>query len=306
MPVHNQKPIARWDSARDAWIPEAEHHTLQIFEPLGAYSETFMTSGSMRNGVVYELPKSVPHTAGFEFSCSPPGEKKLPTPRSNEANGIGEHGTGGADLRTTVALLPTPRSADHTHSMDAPAARKHVEDGNGALAETLGYHLLPIPKAGDADFGMPRTSGRPPEKSTHLATRLAYTSPNAMLPTPRATRGGSATEMAYGFGGERSDERRSQGVVELPESASWGPYGAAIARWEQVLGRPAPDPTEEGPKGGRRLSALFVEWMMGLPQGWVTDSALGLSRTQQLKMLGNGVVTRQALEALRQMTEVAG
>ncbi|WP_461638685.1 hypothetical protein [Leucobacter sp. BZR 635] len=123
----------------------------------------------------------------------------------------------------------------------------------------------------------------------------------ALLPTPRATRGGSNTEIAYGFGGERSDDYREQGSVELPENADWGPYAAAIERWETVLGRPAPDPTEVGPKGGRRLSAIFVEWLMGLPQGWVTDPMLGLSRTQQLKMLGNGVVTQQAVTALGSM-----
>jgi DNA (cytosine-5)-methyltransferase 1 len=37
--------------------------------------------------------------------------------------------------------------------------------------------------------------------------------------------------------------------------------------------------------------------MMGLPQGWVTDVP-GLSRTQQLKALGNGVVPQQAALAL--------
>ena len=45
-----------------------------------------------------------------------------------------------------------------------------------------------------------------------------------------------------------------------------------------------------------KLNAIFVEYMMGLPTGWVTD--LPLSRTQQLKMLGNGVVPQQAYHAL--------
>ena len=45
-----------------------------------------------------------------------------------------------------------------------------------------------------------------------------------------------------------------------------------------------------------RLNAEFVEYMMGLPKGWVTDT--GLSRSQQLKMLGNGVVPQQAYHAL--------
>lgn len=45
-----------------------------------------------------------------------------------------------------------------------------------------------------------------------------------------------------------------------------------------------------------KLNAKFVEYMMGLNPGWVTD--LPLSRTQQLKMLGNGVVPQQAYYAL--------
>lgn len=45
-----------------------------------------------------------------------------------------------------------------------------------------------------------------------------------------------------------------------------------------------------------KLNPKFVEYMMGLPIGWVTD--IGLSRTQQLKMLGNGVVPQQAYYAL--------
>jgi len=45
-----------------------------------------------------------------------------------------------------------------------------------------------------------------------------------------------------------------------------------------------------------KLNPIFVEYMMGLPKGWVTET--GLSRAQQLKMLGNGVVPQQAELAL--------
>ena len=40
---------------------------------------------------------------------------------------------------------------------------------------------------------------------------------------------------------------------------------------------------------------------MGWPLGWVTASVIGLSRAEQLKACGNGVVTRQAIAALRIM-----
>ena len=76
----------------------------------------------------------------------------------------------------------------------------------------------------------------------------------------------------------------------------WGPYARAVLRWAQVLGTLPPHPVEPG-KTGMRLSPAFVEWMMGLPAGWVTDVP-GLSRNAQLKALGNGVVPQQAALAL--------
>lgn len=75
-------------------------------------------------------------------------------------------------------------------------------------------------------------------------------------------------------------------------SARFGSYAAAIARWEPIVGRPAPEPTD----GKRRLNPKFVEWMMGLPDGWVTD--IVSSRTHSLRILGNGVVPQQAAYAL--------
>jgi DNA (cytosine-5)-methyltransferase 1 len=41
--------------------------------------------------------------------------------------------------------------------------------------------------------------------------------------------------------------------------------------------------------------------MMGLPDGWVTGAAIGISRNEQLKACGNGVVPQQAMAALRDM-----
>jgi len=49
------------------------------------------------------------------------------------------------------------------------------------------------------------------------------------------------------------------------------------------------------------LSARFVEWLMGLTEGWVTGS--GISRGAQLHALGNGVVPQQAAAALRLLIE---
>lgn len=79
-------------------------------------------------------------------------------------------------------------------------------------------------------------------------------------------------------------------------AVDWAGYGPAIERWERELGRPAPVPTVLGRRGGPQLNPRFVEFLMGLPAGHVTDVP-GLSRNQQLKLLGNGVLPQQAAYA---------
>jgi hypothetical protein len=81
-------------------------------------------------------------------------------------------------------------------------------------------------------------------------------------------------------------------------ATNWGKFEAAIRRWEETLGRPAPAPTKpDGKDGAHRLSADFTEWMMGVPAGWIVD--VGLTRNESLKACGNGVVPQQAELALR-------
>jgi len=106
--------------------------------------------------------------------------------------------------------------------------------------------------------------------------------------------------------GDGWDEGRPEpaGLVWGPDAAlgggpDWGPYGPAVRRWERATGRDAPAPTEPGRTGQPRLSPRFVEWLMGLQEGHVTASEIGLTRNQQLHALGNGVVPQQGAAALR-------
>lgn len=118
---------------------------------------------------------------------------------------------------------------------------------------------------------------------------------------------GSASPAAHTVGGGRDGRSRDQIRREIERVAAarsresavrWGQYAPAIERWSAVLGRPAPAPTELSARGTHRLSPRFVEWMMGLPAGHVTDVP-GISRNDQLKALGNGVVKIQAATAIR-------
>lgn len=85
--------------------------------------------------------------------------------------------------------------------------------------------------------------------------------------------------------------------LDRAPAAEWGGYAPAIRRWEHILGRPAPEPTVVGARSGRVLNPALTEWMMGLPQGWIT-SVPGVSRNAQLKLAGNGVVPQQAAAAI--------
>lgn len=102
----------------------------------------------------------------------------------------------------------------------------------------------------------------------------------------------------------------SAGILWGPDApfggdVDWGLYGPAIDRWEHATGRPAPAPTEPGSRGRDRLSPRFVEWLMGLPDGWVT-AVPGLSRNAKLRILGNGVVPRQSAYALSLLLDREG
>jgi DNA (cytosine-5)-methyltransferase 1 len=88
----------------------------------------------------------------------------------------------------------------------------------------------------------------------------------------------------------------ADGPVRGAGVLAWGHYEPAVRRWERTLGRPAPAATDDR----HRLNPAFVEWMMGLPAGHVT-AVPGLTRTAQLKALGNGVVPQQAAAALRHL-----
>jgi DNA (cytosine-5)-methyltransferase 1 len=114
-----------------------------------------------------------------------------------------------------------------------------------------------------------------------------------LLPTPRASDGPDPSSHA------RSWSSTDYNLHNVAREQQWGQYAAAIARWE-ALTRPAPPPTETGPKGNPRLSDAFSEWLMGLPDGWVTDVP-GITRNEALKALGNGVCPQQAAAALRLM-----
>lgn len=121
-----------------------------------------------------------------------------------------------------------------------------------------------------------------------------------LFPTPTAS---------DGTGGPGTSPGRAGGmnlrtlVTKLPEPElvqDWADFEPAIRRQEALCGREAPTPTEYGPRGGRRLTSRFAEWLMWIPAGHVTDVP-DLTRSEQLERIGNGVVPIQAYTAFRHL-----
>lgn len=191
--------------------------------------------------------------------------------------------------REPVALLPTPAVNDmgasyDVEKWDAWTVRMKAAHGNGnGHGNSLHIEALRM---------LPTPTTQPTTGNGHA--RNLGGEVRDLLPTP------SVADVEGGRkhrSGARSDELLLNGIAH---EQAFGQYAPAIARWERVIQRPAPAPTEPTGKGGaHRLSPRFVEWMMGLPDGWVTDT--DTTRNEQLKALGNGVVPQQAAAALRHM-----
>ena len=123
------------------------------------------------------------------------------------------------------------------------------------------------------------------------------------MPTPVASEGTKApSQQTSEVKGKTGQVWLSNVAKDMEQNTNWGKFEPAIRRWEETLGRPAPSPTKpDGKEGNHRLSSAFTEWMMGLPSGWITE--VGLSRNDELKACGNGVVPQQAELALRALLE---
>ena len=231
-------------------------------------------------------------------------EMLLPTPiqstgRAKSADrAADEPGRSAAARRTDWRTCsPEPNATDSQGGPRAvPERRTSRGKDHGPRLRDVAPALLPTPNTGQSPNGHGIRGGRAGNGHQSGADLNAIAT---LLPTPNAEGG-----TGYMSGSNRDTwrptlEGAAKGYVPVLHQGrpTGGLYEPAIRRWETILGRSAPSPTEPG-RTGERLSPRFVEWMMGLPEGWVTDVP-GLSRNQQLHALGNGVVPQQAAFALR-------
>ena len=174
-----------------------------------------------------------------------------------------------------LATAPDTPSIGRREGRTEPARlerRPGATGGRGAAAADTDSHALR-----QQPVTQPRRSGTTVAELTRPRPAAHPPSLGQRNPRPTSKRGMASPSVA----GSAPDR-------------DWGRFGSAVQRWEAVTGRHAPGAVDD--RG--RLSPAFVEWLMGLEAGWVTDVP-GLTRNQQLKALGNGVVPQQAEAAIR-------
>lgn len=179
-------------------------------------------------------------------------------------------------IRSALIWKVKATKSNRLYYLLAPLARGTSERGS-----LFSRGMWPTPKAGDADFALPRTSGRSIEKVTHLATAAHY------WRTPMAQEAGARVETLYtkddqpAKTGERAYRKRPDGRMVL--------QSMTLNQQVQML----PTPTVNGnnnrkgmsPKAGDGLATVargsqpqreksgtlnptWVEWLQGFPEHW--------------------------------------
>lgn len=202
-----------------------------------------------------------------------------------------------------MELMPTPNTMEHLPARTGEARERQLHRGgsnsrrssSGNLREDI-LDLMPTPMARDW-----KGDSAPHERNGVLQTdsverAIFHSGEIELMGTPRTSSANGATTKQV-----EADAPKSR-IEDQVLTTSWGKFEPAIRRWETTIGRPAPAPTKpDGKDGSHRLSSKFTEWMMGLPDGWITDA--GLTRNEELKACGNGVVPQQAALALKMLIQ---
>jgi hypothetical protein len=286
--------------ARDGKGPGHQYGLPDLIEPAGTRNglvptPTAAVYGSNRSPSPGATRRSGPHqwaahrapgTAASPATVGDPPTASVADSGNPQPGRIGGRG---------AVLLPTPTAADSRSSANATAGRTTPLIGHPGRTLTDAARLLPTPRASDGEKGCPAQRGSHGDLTLPSA---AVRIPLRTLPTPTGSDGRGPGRHGTGGADLRSTISGLPRPVE-PDEARWGGYATAVARWETLLGQPAPEPTQLGRHGKPVLAPPFVEWLMGLPGGWVTELELALPRTLALRVLGNGVVPQQAAVALR-------
>ncbi len=337
------KPIAVWNPEKEIWEKENPSSSKQWVLFSATFPTSGMMRGGKLFPLPQSVPPTAetessstpipeecfhtPDTApdapnkGSNTRSKPAGlgnqVKELPIPEQTEKLPM-------LSGELKVKLLPTPRVSDskgvdnetewarHSPGLAAMSFHLRSDDDVVNLLVPDNAPLLPTSTVGAREVR--NSPGEMARTSPALGAVIADLAENGdrsqffdtipVLPTPVTQDGnGHMQDMSADVGNNGRSVSLGDVVSRLPDGEGRGKYEPAVRRWEKLT-RPAPIPTEPNKNGNPRLAAPFSEWMMGWPEGWVTDPEIGLPRTAQLKIIGNGVCPQQAYSAITELLSI--
>ncbi len=284
-----------------------------LFGESTAYSETWPTSGTMRNGLCSQRKKWELRSSVAASLSSPGTESNWLTPTTEDAGRTGsaesmrkylEGGqTSGARLRNQIHNWPTPVANDDNKSPEAHLAMKERMGGNRTAITSLNVKVKawPTPRVSSAHGPSQKEidEGNP---KFRLETEVC------LWPTPMASPSGNRTtkrapSTLEGHGRHLSAEAIERMFPSTPSQASPSATPTVAGNYNrkgvsptsgdglstQATSRSFPqDPTTptDGetsspatPTSRPQLNPKFVGWLMGWPQGWVSLKSLGSSNS---------------------------
>jgi hypothetical protein len=292
-------------------IPEQTEKLPMLPTPTAEEALTLFPTPGASDGNGGKSPKDLSATTRASGAkrqvCLPEAVKLLPTPQSRDATGgkpaAVERGRGyGANMNDVAAaglfdqggddpLLPTPMAKEIGLSPEQFDSWADRLKGKGYNGNGRGKSLaVEVQRFKLTDAVLDKDLGE---------------NVDDILPTPKTHQLGDCPSERERNSPDLAAVTHHFPVEEQPQAIPvlWGKYDPAVRRWEKLT-RPAPIPTEPNKNGNPRLAAPFSEWMMGWPEGWVTDPEIGLPRTAQLKIIGNGVCPQQAYSAITELLSI--
>ena len=199
------------------------------------------------------------------------------------------------DSESLLLRTPAASEAERGHQPEEKAKAR-----GGQVTLSGQFMNLPTPTASDHNT-VAKSELDADDPKHRLKVAVQVLARDTFLPTPNTMDNLPARD-------ESKIDRSKGGFSNVRETVvrpGFGRFEPAIQRWEQITGNEAPEPTKpDGKDGNPRLSSHFTEWMMGLEPGWITG--VGLSRKDELKACGNGVVPQQAKLALTILLDRVG
>lgn len=169
----SKRRLAQWNGTKDYWAVDED-----IFDESEAYSDTFPTSGTAENGILYELPRWNPTSSEPET----PANEILPTPVCSDwkYSSIADMNRNSPQLRavstilsesTKEELLGTPRcSAGMRAELRLPDT---IKDGDARARLEDQIALLPTTRSALGHWNNQLIYERPLNKPQNLENALA-------------------------------------------------------------------------------------------------------------------------------------